>query len=513
MAQDALIGRTFGTYRIEEFVARGGMGAVYRAWDTYIERTVALKVLAGPLAADDQLRKLFLRESQRTGNLEHPGIIPVWGAGEADGLLYLAMPFISGGDLGKLLMREGPLRVERALAILAQVADALDTAHDAGLVHRDVKPQNILIRGRGRDGVERVYLADFGIARKLDASSFAGGFMGSYQYAAPEQFLANEPGPQTDIYALTCVLFECLTGRPPFAADSPMMAGYAHVNNDPPSAHALRSELPPGLDEVFRKGMAKAPAERYTSATALIEAARSTTGVGDGSPPAPPTPPDDEGAPTVPLPPQPQQSGEAETLPPTVPLPRELEQTPEEEGAPTVPLAGDPHRIVAYIIDAAIMLIVVTFVLSLLRNVAPVFMFNPNFNDSFDELFVLSPAGVLIHVMSALLISAGYAVFTSTYRGMRGSVGMRMLGMRVRRETDGEALTKSQAVLRGMMVFGPPALVTLFSLTPIIGPLIIVASLVWVTGLFMTTALSPTKQGLHDRYARTVVVKTARSVG
>ncbi|CAN5499595.1 hypothetical protein BH20CHL6_BH20CHL6_05080 [soil metagenome] len=500
MAQDALIGRTFGTYRIEEFVARGGMGAVYRAWDTYIERTVALKVLAGPLAADDQLRKLFLRESQRTGNLEHPGIIPVWGAGEADGLLYLAMPFISGGDLGKLLMREGPLRVERALAILAQVADALDTAHDAGLVHRDVKPQNILIRGRGRDGVERVYLADFGIARKSDASSvLAGGFMGSYQYAAPEQFLANEPGPQTDIYALTCVLFECLTGRPPFAADSPMMAGYAHVNNDPPSAHALRSELPPGLDEVFRKGMAKAPAERYTSATALIEAARSTTGVGDGSPPAPPTPPDDEGAPTVPLPP-------------------EHQQMPEDEGAPTVPLAGLPRRIMAYTIDAVSILIVV-FLVGVLGNVAaPVVVINPDF-PNVDDLFVLNPAGVLIQGVALLLISGGYFVFTWTKPGMRASLGMGALGLQVGNDTDGTTLTKNQAVLRWALVFGPPTLATFASNVATSGELIgiggpiVLASLVWVMVLLITTALSPTKQGLHDRYARTVVVKTARSVG
>ena len=252
------IGSEVAGYRIEALIARGGMGVVYRATHLGLDRPVALKVIARELADRGGFRERFLRESRLAARLEHPSVVPVYDSREVDGELIVAMRLVKGGDLRHLIDKEGPLPPGGALDLLGQVADALDAAHAAGIVHRDVKPHNILVEG------DRAYLSDFGLAKAFDESGPASSasVVGTAQYMSPEQWRGDSMGTAADVYSLGCVLYEALTGIAPFER--------AESDAEP--------ELPEGIDEAIRRAVAKDPARRYRSAGELIAAARAAKG-------------------------------------------------------------------------------------------------------------------------------------------------------------------------------------------------------------------------------------------
>jgi Protein kinase domain len=278
LGSDPRVGTRLLGYRIEELLGRGGMGVVYRAEHLGLGRKVALKVLAPDLAENDSFRRRFIRESRMAARLDHPNILPIYEAGEADGLLFIAMRYVQGSDLHEVLDREGLLEPHRAVGLLYQVAAALDAAHRGGLVHRDVKPANILIAPElGPGSTEHCYLCDFGLLKTFDSRddlTRTGQFVGTIPYVAPEQIEGRAVDRRTDVYALGCVLFHCLTGAVPYDRETDVAVVYAHLQDPPPSAHRLRPELPAGFDEVVARALAKAPGDRFDTATALMEAAR-----------------------------------------------------------------------------------------------------------------------------------------------------------------------------------------------------------------------------------------------
>jgi Protein kinase domain/Repeat of unknown function (DUF6923) len=270
------IGSEFLGYRIEELVGRGGMGVVYRAYDLRLKRTVALKLIAPDLALDERFRERFMRESEVAMTLEHPNVVPIYDAGDVDGRVYLAMRYVEGTDLRTLLRAEGALDPARALAICSHVAAALDAAHATGLVHRDVKPANVLL-----DASEHVYLADFGLTRRLEEQGLRGGegrSLGTPTYLAPEQIEDRPVDGRADVYSLGCLVYECLTGGPPFARGSRLAVAWAHLEEDPPNASERKSGLPEAIDPVIRKAMAKEPDDRYSTCAGLIAAAEEALG-------------------------------------------------------------------------------------------------------------------------------------------------------------------------------------------------------------------------------------------
>jgi DNA-binding beta-propeller fold protein YncE len=255
------IGETLAGYRIDALIARGGMGVVYRATHLSLERPVALKVISGELAGREGFRERFLRESRLAARLDHPAVVPVYDARDVDGELIVAMRLVEGGDLRRTIDRDGPLQPARAIALLGQVAEALDAAHAAGIVHRDVKPHNVLVEG------DRAYLSDFGLAKALGESGArqsGASVVGTAEYMSPEQWRGGAVGPAADLYSLGCVLYEALTGIVPFARKE--------SDTEP--------EIPEGLDEVIERATSKDPDDRYPSAGALIEAAREREGAG-----------------------------------------------------------------------------------------------------------------------------------------------------------------------------------------------------------------------------------------
>ena len=275
MTADLAPGALVAGFRIESLAGHGAMAEVYRARDEQHDRIVALKVLDKSLEHDERFRQRFLRESQLAASLDHPHIVPTITSGEDDGLLYLAMEFIEGSDLRQLLQREGRLDPERAVGLVEQAADALDAAHAAGLVHRDVKPGNILVHA-GSEG-EHAYVCDFGLARHAaSVSSLTGdrGFVGTIDYVPPEQIEGGRVDARADVYSLGCVLYECLAGVRPFERDSELAVVFAHLNEPPPKLTDVRPELPRAFDEVFATALAKAPDDRYSSCGELATAAR-----------------------------------------------------------------------------------------------------------------------------------------------------------------------------------------------------------------------------------------------
>ena len=335
-----LAGLTAGSrvagYLLEKLVGVGGMAVVFRARDERLGRVVALKLLAG----DEVVRKRFVREARAVAAVDHPHIIPVYEAGEAEGVLFIAMRFVAGDDLRVVVSREGALRPRRAAAFISPVASALDAAHDAGLVHRDVKPANMLVDvGPGRP--EHVYLSDFGVARGVMSSSGltrAGQFLGTPDYAAPEQISGRDVDGRADQYALACVAYTLLSGTVPFRREVPMAVLYAHLSAPPPRLTAARPELPDAVNQVLAQALAKEPDDRYDSCGAFADALREALGLDPYDPSRPAaasaTPPSRNAA-TAPL-----------TIPPDSPPTKLLPGSPAPASMASVPSPppGSPSR-------------------------------------------------------------------------------------------------------------------------------------------------------------------------
>ena len=282
-------------YWLEEQIGQGGMAVVYRARDERLHRLVALKVLAPALAGDGESRQRFIRESRAAAAVDDPHIIPVFEAGEtAAGALFIAMRFVPGGDVSSLVRRTGPLTASRAAAIVSPVASALDAAHAAGLVHRDVKPANMLLDTRpGRP--DHVYLSDFGLSKGTVPTSTGltgtGHFMGTLDYISPERIEGHQADGRTDQYALACSAFEMLTGGPPFRSPEAAALMYAQLSQPPPPLTSRRPDLPAAADQVFARALAKAPGDRYASCREFADAMRAAFGLASydsGPEPVPP---------------------------------------------------------------------------------------------------------------------------------------------------------------------------------------------------------------------------------
>jgi serine/threonine-protein kinase len=277
-----MAGRRIAGYRIEREVGRGGMAVVYQATDLRLGRTVALKLLAPELARNDVFRQRFVRESQAAAAIDHPHIVPVFEAGEADGILYIAMRYVRGCDLGALLDRQGRISLEAACRIAAQVASALDAAHAHGLVHRDVKPGNVLVAdGIDADHPEHAYLTDFGLTKKslsLTGLTSVGQFVGTLDYVAPEQVSGRPVDGRCDQYSLACLVHELLTGAPPFRREEDLAVLWAHLHEPPPRVTANRPDLPARADEVMATALAKSPQDRYATCLDFVHALRDCAG-------------------------------------------------------------------------------------------------------------------------------------------------------------------------------------------------------------------------------------------
>ena len=264
-------GTLIAGFRVESALGSGAMGTVYAAERVETGERVALKLLTPELARDVRFRQRFLRESLLAASLDHPNAVRIVASGEGDGVLYLAMEHVDGVDLREVLRREGRLEPERALHLLGQVASALDAAHAAGLVHRDVKPGNILVAG------ERATICDFGLARHVSSvSSLTGdrGFVGTIDYVPPEQIAGGPLDGRADVYSLGCVFYECLAGRRPFDRETELSVVFAHLNEPPPALSDVRPDLPRAFDTVFARALAKSPDDRYSTCGELVEAAR-----------------------------------------------------------------------------------------------------------------------------------------------------------------------------------------------------------------------------------------------
>jgi serine/threonine protein kinase/6-phosphogluconolactonase (cycloisomerase 2 family) len=294
------VGSVVAGYRLEEQIGEGGMAVVFRAYDSRLDRYVALKIMAPGLALDDAFRQRFIRESRAAAAVDDPHIIPVFEAGEENGVLFIAMRFVRGGDVRSLLDREGPLPPGRATEILSQVASALDSAHARGLVHRDVKPANMLLdASTDRDRPDHVYLSDFGLTKTSLAGTgltSTGQFLGTLDYVAPEQIEGRPVDGRTDQYALACAAFELLTGAPPFRRDQGVALMYAQVSESPPLLSSRRAGLPRRADDILNRALAKAPADRYATCREFTAALRRVFGLslpdlapGGHSPARPPT--------------------------------------------------------------------------------------------------------------------------------------------------------------------------------------------------------------------------------
>src|SRR3954470_16376290 len=279
-------GTTIGGYRLDQLIGQGGMGVVYLGAHTENGAPVAVKLLTPELARQPGFRERFVRESQYASSLNHPNVIEVYDAGEQDGVLYIAMQLVEGTDLKHVLTQEGALDPGRAVRLLSQVAGALDVAHQQGLLHRDIKPGNIMIAAG-----DHCFLTDFGLSKNVSSDSIAltaqGEFVGTIDYTAPELVLGKKFDSKLDVYSLGCLFFECLAGQPPFNKERDVEVLYAHIQDPPPKITAVRGDVPPALDDVIAKAMAKKPDDRYGTATEFMDHARAVI----GEPPPPPPPP------------------------------------------------------------------------------------------------------------------------------------------------------------------------------------------------------------------------------
>ena len=284
---DSYLGREVAGYQVEEVIGRGGMGVVYRAEHLRLGRKVALKVVAPQIAREPKFRERFLRESRTAGSLDHPNVVPIYDAGEADGVLYIAMRFVDGVDLATLISRDGRLEAARTARIVAQVASALDAAHEAGLVHRDVKPSNVLLPARGAGRGEHAYLGDFGLTKRVLSESGVTGssaFLGTIAYVAPEQIEGRPVDAKADQYSLACLVYECLTGHRPFERETDVATLYAHLRDPFPSVgDAVEPDIRSALDGALARAAAKKPADRFDSCGDLAEDLVRITGAPTGT--------------------------------------------------------------------------------------------------------------------------------------------------------------------------------------------------------------------------------------
>jgi hypothetical protein len=276
-------GDEFAGYRIERRLGRGGMGILYLALEPGLQRRVALKLIAPEAARDDVFARRFAEESRIAASIEHPNVVPIYAAGEEGGVPWIAMRYVAGSDLGRRISREGRLDPAEAAALIAQVGNGLDAIHAAGLVHRDVKPANVLLGGEPSS--EHVYITDFGVARNVATESGltqTGRFVGTLDYVAPEQISGEPVDARADVYALGCLLFKLLTGEVPFPREGEAARLFAHLNDPPPAPSLYATAVPMALDDVVARAMSKSPGDRYLSAGDLgraAEAALRGTGV------------------------------------------------------------------------------------------------------------------------------------------------------------------------------------------------------------------------------------------
>ncbi len=315
-----LTGRRLGHYKIDAVLGKGGMSVLYRATDVRLGRKVALKVMGEHITGDTEFRERFVDEARNTSAIDHANIVPLYDFGEAEGKLYIAMRLVEGSDLAHRIA-DGPIAPQRAMELLDQIAGALDMLHEQGLVHLDLKPANALVTERESAG-EHVYLADFGLTRRgaTGHRTRSGDFLGSPNYAAPEHLRGEPVDGRTDQYALTCMLFACLTGRPPFHGDVQQVI-QGHLSTEPPAVTS-RVVLPSSIDNVLRRGMAKQADQRYRTCKELLAAARSALASAEHGDLPPPMRPSGSLAP--------QQQ----------PPPR---YAPQQAPAPTAPQAAAPH--------------------------------------------------------------------------------------------------------------------------------------------------------------------------
>ena len=272
------VGSEVAGYRLEEQIGSGGMAFVFRARDVQLGRNVALKLLSPTLGSDEAFRQRFIRESRAAAAVDHPNIIPIFAAGQSDGVLYIAMRYVQGGDVRQLVDRLGQVPTDRVATIVTQVASALDAAHLHGLVHRDIKPANMLLdSAAGSDEQDHVYLADFGLSKRslsVTGLTSIGQFLGTPAYVAPEQVEGRAVDGRADLYALACTAFEMLTGSPPFERDDDLAIMWAQVSAPPPALSGLRPDLPAAVGDVFQRALAKAPEDRYPNCLGFAAAFR-----------------------------------------------------------------------------------------------------------------------------------------------------------------------------------------------------------------------------------------------
>jgi hypothetical protein len=287
VSADLTTGTTLASYRIERLLGRGGMGVVYLAEHVRLHRKVALKVLAPDLFDDERFRERFVRESELASSIDHPNIVPIYDADEVDGRLFIAMRYVKGTTLRAVIDHDGPLPVARCLQVLSQVAGALDAAHAQDLVHRDVKPGNILLATPEGAGGDHVYLTDFGITKRTSTAggiTGTGEFLGTVDYVAPEQVQGHEVDGRADLYSLACVAFECLAGAPPFTRDSDIALLWAHVNDAAPPLSGRRSEVPARVDVVMARALAKSPTRPNATCTEFVSELRAAASLPPGAP-------------------------------------------------------------------------------------------------------------------------------------------------------------------------------------------------------------------------------------
>jgi len=258
-------GSTFAGYEVEGVVGAGGIGILYRARQVRLDRPVALKLVEPDVARDPLVRERLRREARMVAALDHPNVVPLYAAGEEDGTVYIVTRWVEGTELGTLIQGDGPLEAGRAARTAAQIAAALEVAHEKGLVHRDVKPSNVILTSE-----DHVYLTDFGLAKRAETAAgltAVDQMLGTVDYVAPEQIEGSQPDARGDVYALGCVLYEMLMGEPPFAGQKGGMAKmWAHVNAEPASVRERRPDVSPALEDVIARAMAKAPEARPTAA-------------------------------------------------------------------------------------------------------------------------------------------------------------------------------------------------------------------------------------------------------